>query len=295
MAPPWIVLRALPLDRAVRAGAAMGTAAMVLDRLNRPIAMKNLAIAFPDMDRSAHLRILRDSYRNFGRMAAEWAHFPKLSREKVIEMVGYANREHWDAAIQASGGRGILTLTGHFGNFELLSAGHAAHNNRIALVARPIRNPLMDRAVIARRGRFGAESIPRKGAGRAVIKRLRMDWMVAIPLDLDTRTGIFVNFFTLPAATSPALARLAIATGAPVLPAFMVREGAAARHRITVLEPFILEGEGPRGEAARNDLVRIETQRYTAAIEQMVRRYPDHWNWIHRRWKSRPAGEKRFY
>jgi KDO2-lipid IV(A) lauroyltransferase len=275
MAPPWIVLRALPLDQAVRAGAAMGAAAMVLDRLNRPIAMKNLAIAFPDMDRSAHLRILRDSYRNFGRMAAEWTHFPKLSREKVIEMVGYSNREHWDAAIQASSGRGILTLTGHFGNFELLSAGHAAHNNRIALVARPIRNPLMDRA--------------------AVIKRLRMDWMVAIPLDLDTRTGIFVNFFTLPAATSPALARLAIATGAPVLPAFMVREGAAARHRITVLEPFILAGEGPRGEAARDDLVRIETQRYTAAIEQMVRRYPDHWNWIHRRWKSRPPGEKRFY
>ena len=295
MFPPWALLRALPLERAVRLGAAMGTAAMALDRVNRPIAMRNLEIAFPEIDRAGRLRILRDAYRNYGRMAAEWTQFPTLPRAAVTRMVGYAGRENWDEAIRLSSGRGILTLTGHFGNFELLSAAHAAHGNRIALVARLIRNPVIDRAVVARRGRFGAESIPRKGAGRAVIRRLRDDWMVAVPLDLDVRDGLFVDFFSLPAATSPALARLAIATGAPVLPAFIVREGASPRHRITILPPLRIAGEGARGGPARAELARAETQRYNAAIEAMVRRHPDHWNWIHRRWKTRPPGEPRFY
>lgn len=296
MLPPWTLLRILPLERAVRVGAAMGAAAMALDRVNRPVAIRNLTIAFPEMNRAGRLRILRDTYRNYGRMAAEWAQFPNLPRATVTRMVDYAGRENWTEAIRLSHGRGILILTGHFGNFELLSAGHAAHGNPVALVARPIRNPLIDRAVVARRARFGAESIPRKGAGRAIIRRLREDWMVAVPLDLDTRAGIFANFFSLPAATSPALARLAIATGAPVLPAFLVREGATTRHHIIFLPPLALDGEGaPRGVLARTELAHAQTQLYAQTIERMIRRHPDHWNWIHRRWKTRPPGEPRFY
>jgi KDO2-lipid IV(A) lauroyltransferase len=114
--------------------------------------------------------------------------------------------------------------------------------------------------------------------------------MVAIPLDLDTRQGVFADFFGLPAATSDALARVAMATGAPVLPAFMVREGESARHQITFLPIIELAREEDRTAAVREN-----TQRFTTIIEDMIRRYPDHWNWIHRRWKTRPPGEKRFY
>jgi KDO2-lipid IV(A) lauroyltransferase len=290
IAPPWTILRALPLERAVRLGAAAGSIAMAFDRPNRPIAMRNLAIAFPEIDEAARLAILRDTYRNFGRMAAEWVHFFELNPGNIERYVTYEGREHWDAAIRASAGRGILVLTGHFGNFELLSMGHSLHGNRIAIVQRPNRNPVIDRAVTERRRRNGNLTVARKGAGRDILRLLRQNWMVAVPLDLDVRSGVFVDFFSLKASTSDALARVAIATRAPVLPAFMVREGTSTRHRITILPPIEAVRDNDREEA-----VRAYTQQFTGLIESMVRRHPDQWNWIHRRWKTRPAGEPRFY
>ena len=290
IALPWAILRALPLERAVRLGAAAGSIAMAIDRRNRSIAMRNLAIAFPEIDEAARLAILRDTYRNFGRMAAEWVHFFELNPGNIERYVTYAGREHWDEAIRLSAGRGILVLTGHFGNFELLSVGHSIHGNRAAIVQRPNRNPVIDRAVAARRLRNGNLTISRKGAGREILRLLRQNWMVGVALDLDVRHGVFVDFFSLKASTSDALARVAIATRAPVLPMFMVREGTSTRHRITFLPPI----QAVRG-ADRDETVRSYTQQFTCLIESIVRRHPDHWNWIHRRWKTRPPGEPRFY
>jgi KDO2-lipid IV(A) lauroyltransferase len=290
LAPAWAALRALPLERAVRTGAALGALAMALDIRQRKIGRRNLAIAFPAMDSAGRSRILREVYRNLGRMAAEWVHFFDLDRGNIERHVTYDGRANWDDAIARSGGRGILVLTGHFGNFELLSVAHSIYGNRIAIVQRPNRNPLIDAAVSARRVRFGNLSIARKGAGREIVRLLRDDWMVAVPLDLDTRHGVFVDFFSLQAATNAGLARLAMATGAPVLPAFMVRDGAAARHKITILPVVEVVRTRDRAESVREN-----TQRFTAVIEQMIRRHPDHWNWIHRRWKTRPPGEARFY
>jgi KDO2-lipid IV(A) lauroyltransferase len=231
-----------------------------------------------------------DTYRNFGRMAAEWVHFFDLTPDNIERHVTYAGREHWDEAIRLSAGRGILVLTGHFGNFELLSVAHSLHGNPIAIVHRPNRNPLIDRAVSVRRLRHGNLTIARKGAGREVLRLLHRNWMVAMPLDLDVRHGIFVDFFSRKAATSDALARLAIATRAPVLPAFMVRDGASTRHRITILPPIEAVCSTNRDAALQH-----YTQQFTSIIESMVRYHPDHWNWIHRRWKTRPPGEPRFY
>ncbi|HZP44759.1 MAG TPA: lysophospholipid acyltransferase family protein [Candidatus Binataceae bacterium] len=290
LAVPWSVLRMLPLERAVRVGALLGGIAAAVDYANRSIGLRNLEIAFPELTREARLTILRDAYRNYGRMAAEWVHAFALKPTNIDRYVGYAGREHWDDAIQRSDGRGILTLTGHFGNFELLSIGHALHGNRVALIQRPNRNPVLDAAVTARRERFGNRAIPRRGAGLTALRLLRENWMVAVPLDLDNRQGVFVDFFGLKAATSPALARIAMATGAPVLPAFMVRSGTSTHHSITCLPVIELVREGPREEAVLEN-----TRRYTAVIESMIRRHPDHWNWIHRRWKTRPPGEARFY
>jgi KDO2-lipid IV(A) lauroyltransferase len=283
-------LGVLPLARALKAGARLGEIAMALDRFNRPVALRNLEIAFPELPLAARLDILRGTYRNWGRMIAEWTHFGELTRENISRFVTYDGRENWQAAERISDGRGILAFTGHFGNFELLVVGHSAYSNPIAMVHRDLRNPLMDRAVIAARTRFGAVLVERKGGAKQTLKLLRDNFMVTIPLDLDVRKGVFVDFFSLKAATSDALARLAIATGAPVLPAFMVREGETARHKITVLP--IIETVNSRD---RKEAVRENTQRYQAAIEMMVRRYPEHWNWIHRRWKTRPSGESRFY
>ena len=290
LAPAWGALRALPLETAVRVGAALSAFAMAFDARQGRIARRNLAIAFPETDAAGRTKILRDAYRNLGRMAAEWTHFFELDRGNIERHVTYDGRVHWDDAIARSDGRGILVLTGHFGNFELLSVAHSIYGNRIAIVQRPNRNPLIDSAVSARRVRFGNLSVPRKGAGREILRLLRDNWMVAVPLDLDTRRGVFVDFFSLKAATNDALARLAMATGAPVLPAFMVREGASTRHRITILPVVDVVRTRDRAESAREN-----TQRFTSVIELMIRRHPDHWNWIHRRWKTRPPGEERFY
>jgi Kdo2-lipid IVA lauroyltransferase/acyltransferase len=289
-AAPWALLRALPLERAVRAGAAIGAAALIFDLYNRSIGHRNLELAFADLGNEQRSAILREAYRNFGRMAAEWAHFPELGRNNIEHYVSYAGREHWDDAIARSRGRGILVLTGHFGNFELLSVAHSIYGNRIAIVQRPNRNPVLDDAIAARRRRFGNLTVARKGAARAVMRLLQENWMVAIPLDLDTRHGAFVDFFGTPAATNPALARIAMVTAAPVLPAFMVRQGATSRHQITILPVIDVRLSGNRG-----DSVHEYTQTFTSVIESMIRRHPDHWNWIHRRWKTRPPQEARFY
>jgi len=289
-AAPWALLRGLPLERAVRAGAAIGAIAHAFDLYNRSIARRNLELAFANLAIEQRSAILRETYRNFGRMAAEWVHFPELGRTNIEHYVSYAGREHWDDAIERSQGRGILVLTGHFGNFELLSVAHSIYGNRIAIVQRPNRNPVLDYAVAARRRRFGNLTVPRKGAAREVMRLLRENWMVAIPLDLDTRHGAFVDFFGTPAATNPALARIAMATAAPVLPAFMVRQGETSRHQITILPVIDVAISRNRG-----DSIHEYTQAFTSVIESMIRRYPDHWNWIHRRWKTRPQHEARFY
>lgn len=290
IAPPWAVLRALPLESALKVGATVGSIAAAVDRGNRRIALRNLEIAFPDRDLAERQRILHDAYRNFGRMAAEWVHFFDFNRANIENYVTYEACEHRDEALRISDGRGILVLTGHFGNFELLSLAHAIYGTPTAIVQRPNRNPVIDAAVTARRVRFGNLPVPRKGAGREIMRLLRDNWWVAIPLDLDTRRGIFVDLFSKPAATNEALARIAMASGAPVLPAFIVREGSSTRHRIRFLP--VIEAERGRDRA---EMVQRNTQRFTDAIAQMISAHPDHWNWIHRRWKTRPPGEARFY
>lgn len=263
---------------------------MKLDRPNRPIALRNLEIAFPEMSLQARLGILRAMYRNWGRMLAEWTHFGNLSRANIERIATYEGKEYWDEAERSSKGRGLFVLTGHFGNFELLQFAHSIYGYHIAIVVRALRNPLIDALVCGARVRYGNRIIDRKADGRDMLKMLRQNWMIAIALDLDVRKGVFVDFFGKPASTSDGMARLAMATGTPVLPAFLVRDGNSIHHKIKILPPIEIVKTRDR-----ETCVRENTQRFTNAIEQMVRAHPDHWNWIHRRWKTRPHGEPRFY
>ena len=283
-------LAAMERERAIRAGARLGALAMRLDRFDRPIAMRNLEIAFPALSRAGRLGILRATYENWGRTLAEWMHFSSLGPDNIERFATYRGMENWKRGEELSRGRGGLILTGHFGNWELMILAHSIYGHRVAIVHRPLRNPLIDAAVCSARNRFGNRVIPRKGAGREVLRMLRQNWIVGMPLDLDVRKGVFVDFFSLKASTSDGLARLAIATGVPVVPVFAVRDGTSSRHFIECMEPI----ETIRN-ADREESVLLNTQRYTRTIEDMVRRYPDHWNWIHRRWKTRPPGEQRFY
>jgi KDO2-lipid IV(A) lauroyltransferase len=283
-------LRAMPLERAVRAGARLGGWAMKFDRPNRPIALKNLEIAFPEMTAAGRLNILRKMYRSWGRVLAEWTHLPELSRANIERVVTIEGKENLDEAAGRSNGRGVFVLTAHFGNFELLPIAASIYGYPIAIVHRPLRNPLVDAAVCAERVRYGNRIIARKAGGREIMRMLRQNWIIAVALDLDVRKGVFVDFFAMPASTSDGIARMSIAAGAPVVPAFMVRDGDTIHHKIKVLPAFY-----PEKTRNREAAVREYTQLYTNSLEQMIREHPDHWNWIHRRWKTRPAGEPRFY
>ena len=281
---------AMPLARAIKAGASVGSIVARCDLGNRPIALKNLEIAFPELDSAARDKILLAMYRNWGRVLAEWPHAGKLNRANIENYVTYDGIENLDHALKLAERYGVLILTAHYGNFELLALAHSIYGHRLAMIHRPLRNPLIDYRIREVRRSFGAEVIERKQAGLSVVKYLRQKYHVAAALDLDVRNGVFVNFFGTKACTSDALARIATATHVPVVPAFMVREGETARHRITVLPPLEMVSTRDREEDIREN-----TQRMTDAIEMMIRRHPEHWNWIHRRWKTRPSGEQRFY
>ena len=280
----------MPVERAIRIGAAFGSIAMRFDLGNRPIAMKNLELAFPELDKDSRLKIVTGMYRNWGRVIAEWTHSGELNRSNIEKFVTYDGVENLNHALQLNKRSGVLILTAHFGNIELLPLAHSLYGHPLSMVHRPLRNPLIDERIRHERTRFGAEIVERKQAATSIIKYLRDKWQVAVALDLDVRDGVFVDFFGMPASTSDGVARIARATRAPVVPAFMVREGTSVRHRITVLPVLEIVTSGDR-EAS----VIENTQRMTSAIETIIRRRPDHWNWIHRRWKTRPPGEPRFY
>ena len=279
----------MPLERAVKLGASLGAMIMRLDIGNRPIAVKNLEIAFPELSPDARLKILVDMYRNWGRVIAEWPHAGELNRSNIENFVTYDGEENLKYALSLRDNTGII-VTAHYGNVEFLPLAHTIYGHRLAMIHRPLRNPFIDAQIRRVRTSFGAEIIERKQAGLAMVRYLRQKWQVAVALDLDVRKGVFVDFFGMKACTSDGVARIAMATRVPVVPAFMVREGDSVRHRITVL-PVVEMAKG----RDREECVRENTQRMTAPIETMIRRHPDHWNWIHRRWKTRPEGEQRFY
>jgi KDO2-lipid IV(A) lauroyltransferase len=283
-------LRALPLRQAVSLGVCLGSITAAVDRFNRPVAMRNLEIAFPQWSAAQRQATLTAMYRNWGRMAAEWCHLEELTADNIARFAHYEGVENWRRALELSGGRGGFIFTGHFGNFELLIVAHALFGHPVAIVHRPLRNPLIDAAVFHTRTRVGNRLIARKGAAREMVSVVRQAGVVAIPIDLDVRHGVFVDFFSLKACTTPSLARLAIATGTPAVPAFIVRQDNSLHHRIVICPPLDVVREGERTQA-----IHETTQRATRAVEDMIRRYPDHWNWIHRRWKTRPPGEPRFY
>jgi Kdo2-lipid IVA lauroyltransferase/acyltransferase len=283
-------LAALPLRGAVSLGVCLGSITAAVDRINRPVAMRNLEIAFPQWSPDEKRATLTAMYRNWGRMAGEWCHLHELTPENISQFAHYEGMENWKRGLELSAGRGGFIFTGHFGNFELLMVAHALFGHPVAIVHRPLRNRQIDAEVYRMRTRSGNRLIARKGAAKEIASILRGAGVVAIPIDLDVRRGVFVDFFSKPACTTTSLARYAIATGTPAVPGFIVREGATLHHRMLALPPLDVVREGDRDEA-----IRETTQRATRVMEDMIRQYPDHWNWIHRRWKTRPPGEKRFY
>lgn len=283
---------ALPRRLALRVGAWLGDLVYFVDRRDRAVALFNLRLAFPERTPAQHRAILRESVRNLGRMAAECCHMHRLTPETIGAYVSFEDEAQWRTALAGVAERGALILTGHVGNWELLAYAHGLLGHPITLVHRPMNNALVDRAITDLRAGAGTVSLAKKTAAKAALRALHRKQLVAIPADQNQtrRYGVFVDFFGLPACTTPGPARLAMLSGAPVVPAFLIREGGSARHRIIILPPVEMVHSGDReADAIEN------TRRCTAVIEAVLRRYPEQWIWFHKRWKTRPPGEPRLY
>lgn len=268
-------------------GMAGGYLGYLFDRRHARLGLANLAIAFPERSVRARRRILRASYVNLGRSAAEYIRLGGFFHRRLIRRVAYDRLDYWDEVKRRYPGRGIVVLSAHFGSFELLAAIHAMHGHQISLIHHTQRFVAGDALITWMRERAGVEVMRKHSAARAVLKALQDGQLVGIPFDQNAKRGeaIFIPFFGEPAATSRTLARLVRKTEAVVAPVFIVRQPDRRSHRIVIQDLIPLQATADAdADVAEN------TRRFVGAVEEMVRRYPEQFLWTHRRYRTRPRG-----
>ncbi|BCS34764.1 lipid A biosynthesis acyltransferase [Luteitalea sp. TBR-22] len=273
------IVRRLPQSFATRLGHAIGAIGYRLDGRHRRITLDNLAATFPERSVAERTRIARQVFAHFGRKLVELLWFTGLPPERQLALVEFVGEEHIRAAQRA--GKGALIVTGHFGFWELHALAHGLKLGPMAVVARALDNPLLDRTLIDLRSSTGNIVIDRKGGLRRIMRALNANQAVAVLIDqhILTADAVKVDFLGRPAATTSAVAVLALRTGAAVIPAFSLplNDG---RYRLIYEKPIELpDGESP-------EAVRDLTQRCTKVLEKYVRAHPERWLWMHRRWRD---------
>jgi KDO2-lipid IV(A) lauroyltransferase len=289
----WLVLKTLGLlPRAVArpiAGALFRILYWFTPRL-RAVAGRNFAMALPGRSISERKQIVCGVYRSLSRLLVECAHFPSLTRENLGQLVIFDGLENYDAALAR--GRGVLFLTAHIGAWELGAFAHGLKGYPLHVVYRALDNPPLNRLVNRYRTLGGNSLIEKRESARGILAALAHNETVGILADQNTLLdeGVFVDFFGFPASTTAGIARIALHSGAAVVPAFCVWDAQQSRFRI-LYEPaleFSVSGETERD-------VQAATQQMASVIEGVVRAHPDQWLWIHRRWKTRPPGQPPLY
>ena len=273
------IVRVMP-DALVRVvGRTIGLAFHTFDRAHRRIAQRNLERAFPMRPAAERRAIARGTFIHFGRLLLELLKFSTLSPEGMLARVEFDGEER--VRLAYAQGRGVLFFTGHFGFWEIHAIAHALRFEPIGVLARALDNERLNAVLEDVRQRTGNTVIYRQGTIRRVMRMLHRRHGVALLIDqhIQSRDAIYVDFFERPAATTTALAALALRTGAPVVPVFALPLG-AGRYRMIYEHPV----EPPRAEG--DQAIREFTQRCTDVLEMYVRRHPDLWLWMHRRWRD---------
>ena len=256
----------------------------------RRVGKRNLELALPELSDRARKKILRGVFRSLGRQLVEFCRMARYTPENTRAWLRTEGLEHYLAA--EARGKGVLVITGHLGAWELSSFYHSMMGHPMGMVIRRLDNRKLDEFVNGIRCLHGNYVLHKDDFGRGLLKAMHAGGTVGILMDTNMTPpqGVFVEFFGRQACTATGLAHVARKTGAAVLPGFMVWEAAEGRY---VLH-FGPEVEIPQTEDVSADIVE-GTRRCTAVIEAWIRRYPDQWLWIHRRWKTRPAGEAGIY
>jgi Kdo2-lipid IVA lauroyltransferase/acyltransferase len=292
-AAAWTGLKSLgllPRPAARFVGASFAAAAYAVRTPLRRAAMFNLRLAFPDWTDAQRKRAIHGMIRQIGWMAGEFSQFPKYTRERIEKIVVVDGFENFDAGRRR--GKGVLFLTGHMSAWELAPFAQALYGYPLHFLVRPIANRRVDALINDYRCRAGNRPIEKNRSARAILKVLGDGGTVGVLADhnTDIEESVFVDFFGVSASTTSGLARIALRMDAAVVPGFLSWDAARRKYRLR-FEPAVELARTANEEA---DVVE-NTARFTRVIEDFVRAHPDQWLWVHRRWKTRPPGEKPLY
>jgi len=278
-----VLVRLLPMPAVRRLGHAIGRVSYVLDGARRRTTLENLTHAFPGRSPRDQRRLARAVFGHFGGLLFELIKFGTWPRERMLAAVETEGEERARQVLQS--GRGALFFTGHFGYWEIHAVAHALRNAPISVLARPLDNRRLDAMLEEIRTCTGNTVIQRRGAVRRIMRDLAAGRGIAILIDqhLHEADAVHVRFFQRQAATTSALAAIALRTGAPVIPVFALPL-ARGRYRLIYEHPV----EPPLADAPES--VREFTQRCTDVLEMYVRRHPELWMWMHRRWREAGSG-----
>ena len=289
----WLILKGLGvLPRPVARSLAVAITRLLyclLPKLKKTAEI-NLRIAFPDWNESQRQAVIHGMLRNMGWMAAEFACFPKYTKQNIEQVVVLDGHGNFLEAHRR--GNGVLVLTGHIGAWELSSFAHALYGYPLHYMARPIENPRIDELVNRYRSMSGNQPIFKNESARVLLKILKDAGTVGILADQNTmpEEAVFVDFFGKPASTTTGIARVALHTNAAVVPGYAVWDKDLQKYRLR-FEPQV---ELTRTGDQERDILE-NTQRFAKALEDIIRKYPDQWVWVHGRWNTRPKGEPPLY
>jgi KDO2-lipid IV(A) lauroyltransferase len=251
---------------------------LAMPRLRR-VGMRNLEMALPDLDPRERQRIIDGVFRSIARMLVTFSRFPRLNKGNINEWIRYEGFEHFERALQQ--GKGVLFATAHLGNWELSAFAHALMSAPMHVVVRPLDNPRIDALVERRRAGSGNRLIEKKDFARSILQALKNNEPVGILIDQNAGldNGVFVDFFGMPACAVAGFAKLAAHSGAAVIPGFALWSEKERKYILRFFAPLPMTGDAT-----------LDTQILHAQLECVIRRHPDQWLWIHRRWKTRPPG-----
>jgi KDO2-lipid IV(A) lauroyltransferase len=282
---------ALPLETSIQFGKSLGKFIGTRFPKLQKTARRNLEIALPELSEAEKTQIVGGTFESLGRHLGFVSHFKRFRHEDIrnlVEVVG--KEENFDPAHRI--GKGVLFFTGHFGSWEVFNLLAPAFGHGINILVRRIDNPLVEDYVENFRTRFGSVTLDKTKSARKMFRVLENGELLGMMADLNVqeKEGVFVDFFGIPASTTTSIAKLALHTNAAVLPAFAVWEESKGKY-VVYLEPPV---EYEKTENADEDIKNL-TQKVTNVVEKYVRKYPEQWLWIHKRWNTRPKGESVLY
>ena len=272
------LVRIMPYSWALAFGSFLGWLAFDLVRIRRRVTLINLKNSL-GLERRELVKIGRRAYRNFAKSMVEYSLFPSFDKDKILKLTEFEGTENIDEALKK--GKGAILVAGHFGSWELMGAATSQKGYPVDFLVGEQHNFLVDNLMNDYRRSMGIGIIKMGAAAKGVIKALKENRFIAMLSDQDAGSdGTMIEFFGRPASTPKGPAAFALKMDAPVIMAFIIRES-NKKQRIVIEKPMY----GERTSDKEEDIRKL-TQAYTRKLEEYIRKYPDHWFWPHRRWKS---------